>query len=40
MYSILQYQPKNKNFAPNGLLTPLLINNIEEIFFIDFPVIK
>lgn len=40
MYSILQFDPRSKNFVPNGLLTPLLISNINEVFFIDFPVIK
>lgn len=40
MFAIYQYQPIYKKYLPNGLLTPLLVNTIKNVYFVDFPVIK
>lgn len=36
----MQYSKKIRKFVPNALLTPLLINDAEKVYFCDYPILK
>ncbi len=36
----MQSSKHTNRYYPNALLTPLLINSVEKLYFCDFPVLK